>query len=396
MPADRPSPGRSLQAQNLRARILPGIAALPEIDWTRCFPDEVEGWAYYAACERGAAPSLSVAAAAVFDGDDLIAAAPLFRMSYRLDTPLQGRLERVGRALARHLPGLVEWRMLGVGSPFAERCHVALRPGLTVEGQARALGCLLDAVEGEARHAGAPLIAFKDVAAPEMGPMAPLLRARGYHSIRSLPVAVLDLRDGSVDAYLARLSAGTRKDLRRKLKGAGAVHIEHRAGIGDLGPQIAALYESTRQNSQLRYGEFEDLPDGYFPAVAAALGERAHIVLYRVGDRLAAFNLLLLEPDRVIDKFLGMAYPLARDHNLYAVSWMENVRFAISTGRRLLQSGQTAYASKVRFGSDLVPSTNFARHRWPLVNRAIGAAAPLMAFDRWDPDLRALRQRAAA
>ena len=113
--------------------------------------------------------------------------------------------------------------------------------------------------------------------------------------------------------------------------------------------------------------------------------------LYWVGDRLAAFNLLLVGADRVIDKFLGMAYPLAREHNLYVVSWMENVRFCREIGKPLLQTGQTAYASKLRMGSRLVPSAIYAKHTNGLLNRGLAAVAPWLALDRWDPDLREAR-----
>jgi predicted N-acyltransferase len=289
----------------------------------------------------------------------------------------------------------MEWRMLGIGSPFAERCHLALRPGLTGAETSRALDELLACIQQEARRVDAPLVAVKDLAEPEAGPVGAALARRGFHAIPSLPVAALALESGDPEAYLTGLSAATRKDLRRKMRRRGDLCIEHRHRIGELAPEIDRLYEATRDNSLVHYGDFEELPAGYFGAISEALGDRALFVLYRIGGQLAAFNLLLLEPGRVIDKFLGMDYALARQHNLYAVSWMENVRIAAETGSTLLQSGQTAYASKLRFGSHLVPSTNHAWHRHPLANRAIGMAAPWLAFDRWDPDLRALAQRRA-
>ena len=71
------------------------------------------------------------------------------------------------------------------------------------------------------------------------------------------------------------------------------------------------------------------------------------------------------------------------DNNLYVVSWVENVRFCLETGRRWLQSGQTAYGSKVRFGSRLTASSIFARHRNPVdqsPDPACGAACGLRSL----------------
>src|SRR6185369_13562016 len=103
-------------------------------------------------------------------------------------------------------------------------------------------------------------------------------------------------------------------DVRRKLRSAAQVRVEDRHDISDVAAEITMLYESVRAASRLDYGELEELPAEYFIQVSRQLGERALFRLYWVGETLAAFNLLLIEPDRIIDKFLGMRYPLAREH----------------------------------------------------------------------------------
>ncbi|MFG1431965.1 GNAT family N-acetyltransferase [Xanthobacter sp. V2C-8] len=369
--------------------VVAGMSAICPKAWRAARPPESEGWAYLAACEAAPMAAMELAAARVEDAGGLRAAAPLFALSYRLDTPIQsGRLGAVAEAIFQRAPRLLEWRMLGVGSAFTDACPIALDPRLDAAGRAAALAALIRAVEAEAARRGAGLVAFKDVAPREAALAGPVLEAAGYVQVESLPVAVLDL-DGcaDLDAYLARLSRATRKDLRRKLKGAPRVAVEWRSSIAGLETEIAALYEATRTRSTVRYGDFEDLPEGYFARVAAAMPGEAVFALYRVDGVLAGFNLLLVEADRVIDKFLGMVYPLGPDHDLYALSWLENVRFCQRIGRRFLQTGQTAYASKLRFGSHLDPRTHFVRHRNGLLHAAVRLAAPLLSFPRWDPEL---------
>ena len=379
------------EANGLTARITSGIGALSEAEWSACYPDDAEGWPYYRACEMRAVPGIALAAVEVRDAAGLVAAAPLFQLSYRLDTPLQGRLRSLAEAISRRLPSLTEWRLLGVGSPYADRCHIALRPDLTEGQRDAALTALIRAVEAEGENRKAALIVYKDLSGAELASFQGILGQPRYNPIRSLPVATLDLGGlADVDGYLATLSAATRKDIRRKLKASGGVRVERRTSIDGLADKIDALHEETRRNSSVDYGDFEALPPEYFQSVAQCAGKQAQFMLYWVGDELAAFNLLLLGRDTIVDKFLGMRYPLARDNNLYVVSWIENVRFCLETGRRWLQSGQTAYSSKLRFGSRLTPSSIFARHRNPVINRLIRLAAPLAAFDRWDPDLRRL------
>ncbi|MDY0242751.1 MAG: GNAT family N-acetyltransferase [Rhodospirillaceae bacterium] len=358
----------------------------------------VENADYLALCEEGAPGNMTLGAAVVRRGGETILAVPVLCLSYRLDTPLQGRFERFGQWLRRLAPSLVEWRLFCVGSPFTENCPLLFRGGLSRAERHDAFRALMATVEKAAIAAKASLTAFKDLAEDERKEFGALLTDGRYNAIRSLPTAVLDLSklapEGGQDAYFSSLSRTTRKDIKRKLKSRDVLRIEHRKRIDDIAQDITALYQSTQANSEVRYGDFEELPQGYFESVSCLGPDRVHYILYWVGEHLAAFNLLFLEKDRVIDKFLGMRYPLARHHNIYAVSWMENVDFTLKTGRLSLQSGQTAYASKLRFKSELQPLTIYARHRNAFVNRLIYAAADLAAFDRWDPDLRGLRKKA--
>lgn len=382
----------------LQARALPGMAAIDRAGWTAALPRDAESWAYLAACEAGPPPGMELRAVAVRDPRGFAAGAPLFALNYRLDTPLQGGpLENICNALARRMPRLLEWRMLGVGSPFTEHCPVAVHPRLSDAERATALSALIGEVEAEAARRGAGLVAFKDISTDRAPGLTAALAAGRYFPVESLPLAVLDLAEHpDEESYLAGLSKSTRKDLRRKMKGAGSVTVSQHCAITGMEHEFAALYAETQAQSALRYNDFEDLPADYFQWVSHTLKERAIFVCYRVDGVLAAFNLLFVEHDRVIDKFLGMRYPLAREHDLYAISWMYNVRLCQSIGRRYLQTGQTAYASKLRFGSDLVPSVHYVKHRNPLLHGLLRQAAPLLAFPRWDPDLKAHRARAAA
>jgi hypothetical protein len=370
--------------------VLDGVSAIDRGAWAMLFPDEAEGWDYYAACEHGARPEMRLGAVAVYDACGLAAAAPLFLSSYRLDTPLQGVSRRLAEGLAACLPNLLSLRLLGIGSPYAEECHIGLRPGISADERMAAAAELVHTIEAHAVACQASLIAFKDMAPGRDGELACVLRAAGFTPIESLPVASLDLSHADFDTYMNGLSSATRKDLRRKLKKGGHVRIEHRKDLAGLEEPVTELYESTRRHSRVHYGGFEELPDGYFGVISRMTSGAAHFVLYWLGDQIIAFNLLLLQKDRVIDKLLGCAYPVAQEQNIYALSWVENVRFAIENGYPRLQSGQTAYALKLRYGSDLVPSTVYAKSRRPLLDWIIRKGAGYMAFTRWDPDLRRL------
>lgn len=374
----------------LEARIHSGVSAIDAVAWDRLFPGDPECHAYYRACEAAPPPAFRLGAVSVERQGLVVAAAPFFRLDYRLDTPLQGRWRPLGEWLHKRLPRLVKVPLLCLGSPLADRCHIGVAPGLDQAEAGAALRALLGAIRAEAERNGVSLIAVKDLSAEDAGLADTALAAAGFARTASLPVAVLDLPFKDEQAYLASLSAATRKDIRRKLRSAAAVRIEQRQDIRDIEDRIVALYDETRGQSGVDYGDFERLTPAYFSGVVQALGPKATVMLYWLGEELIGFNLLLVGTDRVIDKFIGMRYPLAREMNLYAVSWLANVRFCIERGIARLQTGQTAYASKVRFGSRLEPSSVYFRHRGRVINKLFRTFGPMLAFDKLDPELKAL------
>lgn len=370
------------------------FSSIPAPVWDGCFPGEVEGLRYYQACEAARPPHGEMQALVLKTPHGAEAVAPMFRMDYALHTSIQeGRVGEALRWIDQRFPRALRLPLLGLGSPFAERCHFGFAPDSSPAERQLAAGRMLDLLEQQAAVSGIRLTVVKDVHDADLPVLEPVLQARGYARMSSLPVAVLHLPYATLDDYLNSLSGATRKDMRRKLRAAEAVEIEIRTDVSDTQDELYALYEETRQTSSSDYGDFERLPPGYFHEVVSALSPRAFCVLYRVEGVLAAFNLLMVEDDRVIDKFLGMRYPLARTHNLYFVSWMQNVRYCIESGKTRLQTGQGTFANKLRLGSSLEPMHNYFRHRNPLLNGALKLASRYLGFEELDPGLREARKR---
>lgn len=378
----------------LEARIHAGVRTIPREAWDALFPGEAEGWAYYAACEDSPPPAFSFSAIGVHAGNELIAAAPIFRLTYRLDTPLQGKWRALGDWLARTFPRYVKLPVMGLGSPLADRCHVGIANHLTADQKRATMDVLLAGLEAHAAADGVEILALKDIADRDLPDIDAALTAARFTRVGSLPVAVLDLSPfTNEEAYLASLSSATRKDIRRKLKGSGAIRIEERHDISDVEARIVELFDSTRGQSGFDYGDFEKLSPGYFRGVVQNLGPKAVTFLYWLGDDLIGFNLCFVEKARMIDKFIGMQYPVARDHNLYVLSWMTNVRYCLKHNIALMQTGQTAYSSKLRFGSRLDKLWLAYRHRRPFWNWVFARGGRLIAFDKMDPDLQARQRR---
>jgi len=367
--------------------VVASIEAFGREEWNRLFPDELEDWSYYRAVERSALPDFSWLYFGVRENGRLRAAVPAFITDYELDTTVSGALRRVTNALSRAFPRLLRQRMLALGSPVAEVCHLGFEPATSPADQQKLLAAMLVRAESYAREQRVQMFAAKDSRAAQDALWADAAKAQRLRRQPGLPTALLDVRFDSLDEYLASLSRATRKDMRRKLKAAAGLRVEWRSNIDDIAAEVMRLYTSTYANAQF---SFEELTSEYFRAVLAGLGNRASCVVYWLGEKLVAFNLVLHDGKRLLDKFLGMDYSVAHEHNLYFCTWFENVRYCIEHRIPLYQSGQGLHAVKRRLGSRLEANWLWYRHRNRLLDAILSMIERVARLDRHDPELAAL------
>jgi predicted N-acyltransferase len=276
--------------------------------------------------------------------------------------------------------------LLGLGSPLMDRCAVGFRAGASTSERTEIFSALIDAIEIAAQSSGADLTAVKDFGDRDRCWAEPVMQARGYAKMASLPIAVLDLPFANVDEYLEVLSASARKDLRRKQRrSVGSVSFTEYSPTGRLEHEIAELYEATRSNGNAEYGNFDALSPDYVGRVLEGVKGKAKVLLGWVDDVLASFALILVGPGCGYAHQIGMRYPLARENNLYFLNWLAVVRFCIERGIRRLEFGQTCYPLKLRLGCRLEHSSIYFRHRVRPVNAALGYLAPSFGFDRVEP-----------
>lgn len=371
----------------MQAAVANSIEAFGRDEWNALFPAELEDWNYYRATEQAGLADFRWRYFGVRVDGRLRAAVPAFAVDYRLDTTLSGALKRVAEAIKRVFPRLLSQRMLSLGSPVAEICHLGFAPDAAPAEQRALLGAILDEVERYAAANRVQMIAIKDASAAQDALWADVARAHGLRRQPGLPTAWLDVRFADIEAYLAGLSAGTRKDMRRKLKKATALQIEWRSEIDDIRDDVMRLYRETYDRAEF---DFEKLTPDYFAGVLRAAGERASCVTYRLDGRLVAFNLVLHDAKRLLDKFWGMDYTVAREYNLYFVSWFENVRWCIAHGVPLYQSGQGLHREKLRLGSRLGANWLWYRHRNRVLDAVFASVEKIARLDRLDPELAAL------
>ncbi|UMZ10854.1 GNAT family N-acetyltransferase [Pseudomonas sp. MPFS] len=368
----------------ITAQAFSTIQAIDRSAWNDCFPGALEDWDYYLAVEKAAIVDFNWRYLAVYEGSTLVAVAPAFTTQYRLDTTVSGLAKRMTERLERHWPGVLQLRLYAIGSPVAEQCNAGTASHVPSERRQALLEELLKLARADADSFGIGLMAVKDAPNSDQQWAASCLAA-GLQAMPSLPSALLPIPFASVDAYLGTLGKSTRKDLRRKLRAPGP-RIEWRQQIDDVLPDIMRLYEATLNRSDL---QFERLPAEYFTGILEQLGERAACVLYWVGDQLVAFNLVLVDQNRLIDKFFAHDLNVTREHNLYFRSWLANVDYCIQQRIALYECGQAGYASKLRLGCRFTGNMLFFRHRNPMLNALLKVIKRFVRPDRSDPAMAA-------
>ena len=370
-------------------RFLLSIADIDRCAWDRLFGAASEGFDYYHACESAAPPMFSFAALGVFHGDTLITGAPTFRTDFRLDMMLEGGLRKLANAIGRGAPRLVNLAVMGAGSPHADELALAFDPTLDLCGRRLALDALLEGLERRTAQLGIGMTFLKNVTDRDSLWSHEVLRRRGYARVATLPIATLAI-PVSEEAYVKSLSANMRSNIRRKLKRAKEVRVEFRTSVEGVEDQIFSLREATRRRAETDYDGFAEISPRYFRQVLAHVGERAKLLLYWRGEDLIGFALVLLEPNRLLEKYNGMRYPQGPDNGVFFLNWMTQVRLCIEHGIPQLHAGETTYLTKARLGCKLHRSWIYFHHSHRALNGIFALLSRWLAFDSTDPDLRRL------
>jgi predicted N-acyltransferase len=360
------------------ASIHRSLADIGRERWDACFPGALEGFDYLLAVEQSGLPGFEWRYVLVEADGRPIAAAPAFITDYALDTTLNPLGRGAVAAVRRLVPRAFALRLGALGSPCTEDVGLGFAAGIDPTSRQHALQALVSAFETDALAARCGLLAIKDTPEPDKSLWDTVAQPLGFRPVTGLPTAHLDINFPDLEAYLARLSPGTRRDMRRKLRALDQVTIEVRQDLEGLEDAVLALYADTRARAQM---QFEELTPAYFTGVLERMRGRAICVLYRAEGRLLAANLLLHDHQTLLDKFFCMDAAQGRALNLYFVSWFTNLRLCLDRGFTRYQSGQAGYANKLRLGSTLTATAMRFRHRNPLINQALRWAAPLLSED---------------
>lgn len=299
------------------------------------------------------------------------------------DAPLRERVRAL--PLYRHWGRLLRPRTRFVGATVSE--YAWLPAALEPDALARQL------LQAHGREC--PFLIVKDV--PQDSPLldardnayaAAFLRAcraAGFVVMEGQALAWVPIDFADEDAYLARLSRGARRDIRRKLRVREGIAVEALAtGSAALRePAMLAacidLYEQVYAQSEVH---FDHLDAGFLRAVLGDADSGGVVFVYRHEGCMIGWNLCFEHAGALVDKYVGFAYPQARALNLYAVSWMHNLEYARRRGLARYIAGWTDPQVKAHLGARLTFTRHAVRPRNPLLRAALHRLSRHFESDR--------------
>lgn len=179
---------------------------------------------------------------------------------------------------------------------------------------------------------------------------------------QALAYVTIDFADAST--FLGRLSSSRRKNLRRKMRSLDKLEVTRvptgDARFSDEGTidQYFALYLAVFAQSEI---QFDRLSREFLASLLRDHRSGGLVFEYRrsgASERLVGWNLCFVAGGRLIDKYIGLSYPAARELNLYFVSWMVNLEFAAKAGLSHYVAGWTDPEVKAQLGAEFT----FTRH----------------------------------
>ena len=288
---------------------------------------------------------------------------PCFVAPFNLLTTAEDNLhQRVMRLpLYRYWGRVLQWRTRFAGTTVSE--YAPLPAGVAPAALARGLkatygrDCKLFIVKDIAQDS--PLLGAAENAITR--DFAAACEAEGFVLLEGQALAWVPIDFASDDEYLARLSAGRRKNIRRKLRSRANLQIETvRTGDARFQDEAVlsefyALFDNVYAQSKIH---FDRLSAAFFRVLLQDAQTPGVVFVYRHAGQMIGWNLCYEHGGKLVDKYIGFAYPQAREQNLYFVSWMHNLNYAREHALTHYVAGWTDPEVKSFLGAQMT----FTRH----------------------------------
>lgn len=347
---------------NLTCNYVPRLDGVPAAELGRLFPEPSITAPFLSLLQESGIDGFNLRSIVVLKDDAPILLLPLFETRFDLSTFVGGWIKASLKVAGRLIPSVFQPRILGVGLVEGKWSEIGIDPQIDPGTLEAAFKMAFGALQTLAAELKSDIIAFYNFNQYSRlpGELFKKFNPVPYRSCARLPIDF-----NSMEEYLRRLSRAARKDLRRKMRAFGEARVVRSRTISPFLDRIYKLYLETVARGSMALGMHNRL---FFEKICERV-PGAEYTLYFVQEELAAFNLLVVKQEAMVDQFFCMDYGLGRKYNLYVLSWLENVRTCMERKIPLYYAGQGAEKTKAHLGATFIPSFLLFKHRQPLIDR---------------------------
>ena len=349
---------------NLTCNCMPRLDGVSATELGRLFPEPSIAAPFISLLQESGIDGFNLRSIVVSKDDVPILLLPLFETRFNLSTFVEGWLKKSLSVAGRLIPSVFQPRVLSVGSLAGEWSEIGIDPQIdevTLDAACEMAFNTLQTLATELKSDIVALYNFNQYSKLP-GDVFKKFNCVQYRSCARLPINF-----GSMEEYLSRLSRAARKNLRRKMRVAPEVRVIRSRTIFPFLDSIYKLYLKTVERSPMALGAHNRL---FFEKICERV-PGAEYTLYFVQEELAAFNLLVVKQEAMVDKFFCMDYELGRKYNIYFLSWFENVRTCVEQKIPLYYAGQGTEKTKSHLGATFIPSFILFKHRHPAFDRLL-------------------------
>jgi predicted N-acyltransferase len=207
---------------------------------------------------------------------------------------------------------------------------------------------------------------------------------QGFVLVEGQALAWVNLQFNSVTTYLDNLSSSRRKNIRRKLKSRNGLDVEvvklgdNRFFTAHVIDEYYLLYLNVYQQSEIH---FDLLTRGFFEKLLQNEKLEGVVFVYKRLSKIIAYNICFIRNGALIDKYIGLSYPEARQENIYTVSWFENMKYAQEQGLQRYVAGWTDPGVKAQLGAEFTLTKHAVYIRNPIARMVLRRLSSLFEAD---------------
>lgn len=347
---------------NLSCKCFPRLDGVSATELEQLFPEPSITAPLLSLLQESGVEGFNLRSIVVLKDDAPLLFLPLFETRFDLSTFVEGWHKKALKVAGSLFPSLFQPRVLSVGLVIGEWSEIGIDPHIDADTLDAACKMAFGSLQKLAAERKSDIVAFYNFNQYTKLPGEVLNK---FNRVQFQSCARLPIDCNSMEEFLSRFSKSARKDLRRKMRASHEVRVVRSRTISPFLDRIYTLYLATVARSPMAFGVLNRM---FFEKICERVPD-AEYTLYFVQEELAAFNLLVVKQEAMMDKYFCMDYALGRKYNMYVLSWLENVRTCMERKIPLYYAGQGAEKTKAHLGAMLIPSFILFKHRQPLIDR---------------------------